>query len=217
MLNSAAHLPLLAQSYATDWPAESRPILPGTDTLTRQERIWAPILAWLVLRNLPWQRAPQHDLAELFDRMLLRHALADIFLSMGMEGESRWQAAAQVRLLLSKPAAVADAIRYPAFWHDPDVRWLAGVNHSEGVDYFNKEQFEELLTWLQLPALIEIARTTSGKPKSAPAEALAKLEASVATALEAAASSGYNLDKYLAGTKPVPTILPAAKDPVKIP
>jgi hypothetical protein len=200
MLNSASHLPVLAQSYATPWPADSRPVLPGTDTLTRQERVWAPILAWIVFRNLPWQRAPQQDLAELFDRMLLRHALADIFLSMGMEGESRWQAAAQVRLLLTRSAAVSDAVRYPIFWDDPDVRWLAGVNQSEGVNYFNKEQFEELLTWLQLPALIEIARTSAGKPKSAQLAALEKLEASVAASRAAAEAAGYNLDKYLSAT-----------------
>ena len=141
MLAAAARLPLLAQSYSNPWPTESRPVLPGNDAASRGQHVWAPILAWIVLRNLPWQRAPHGDLAELFDRLLLRHALADIFASMGMEGESRWQAAAQVRLLLTKPAAAPDAIRSESFWADPDVRWLAGVNQSSGVTYFNQERF----------------------------------------------------------------------------
>lgn len=212
MLLAAAHLPTLAQSYSTDWAAKSRPVLPGKEAATRRQRVWAPILAWIVLRNLPWHRAPHSDLAGLFDRLLLRPALADIFLSMGMEGESRWQAAAEVRLLLTQAAVAPDAIRATQLWADPDARWLAGVNHSSGVTYLNKEQFEELLTWLQLPALIEIART-DGHPQGVQLAALAKVESSVAAARAAATSAGYKLDAYLA---PPPTPLQsAAKPPVK--
>ena len=122
-------------------PPNRAPCFPALTPPAAGQHAWAPILAWIVLRSLPWQRAPHGDLAELFDRLLLRHALADIFLSMGMEGEASWQAAAQVRLLLAKPAAAPDAIRSESFWADPDVRWLAGVNQSSGITYFNKEQF----------------------------------------------------------------------------
>lgn len=198
MLAAASRLPELAQLYTTDWAAESRPVLPGEETTTRQARVWAPILAWIVLRTLPWRLAPHGDLAELFDRLLLRPALADIFLSMGMEGEARWQAAAQVRLLLTKSAAGPEAIRYTGFWADPDVRWLAGVNQSSGVTYFNKEQFEELLTWLQLPALVEIARRDHEQPKAVELAGIAAVEHVVAKARAAAEAAGYNLDKYFA-------------------
>ena len=217
MLAAATRLPLLAQSYSNPWPAESRPVLPGTDAASRRQHVWAPILAWIVLRNLPWQRAPHGDLAELFDRLLLRHALADIFLSMGMEGESRWQAAAQVRLLLAKPAAAPDAIRSESLWADPDVRWLAGVNQSSGVTYFNKERFQELLSWLLLPTLIDLARTASGDSPDAPLQpaqlhSLAKVEAAAAAARAAAEASGYNLDVYLAPAQP-PANQPAEVGP----
>ena len=220
MLAAATRLPLLAQSYSNPRPAESRPVLPGTGAASRRQHVWAPILAWIVLRNLPWQRAPHGDLAELFDRLLLRHALADIFLSMGMEGESRWQAAAQVRLLLTKAAAAPDAIRSELFWADPDVRWLAGVNQTSGVTYFNKERFEELLNWLQLPTLIDLARTASGDPPAAPLQpaqlrTLAKVEAAVAAARAAAEASGYNLDVYLAETPPTPPASTPAAEPQK--
>ncbi len=217
LLAAAARLPVLAQSYSTHWPAESRPVLPGKDPTTRQPRVWAPILAWIVLRTLPWQRAPQGDLAELFDRLLLRPALADIFQSIGMAGEARWQAAAQVRLLLTKAAAAPDAIRSTTFWADPDVRWLAGVNQSEGNTWFNKEQFEELLTWLQLPVLIEIARSEPGKSQAAQLSAITAVEKSVAAARAAAATAGYNLDRYLAPPKPTPAGPATAPEPVKVP
>jgi hypothetical protein len=219
MLAAATRLPLLAQSYSDPWLAESRPVLPGADAASRRQHVWAPILAWIVLRNLPSQRAPHGDLAELFDRLLLRHALADIFLSMGMEGESRWQAAPQVRLLLTKPAAAPDAIRSESFWADPDVRWLAGVNQSAAVTYFNKERFEELLSWLQLPTLIELARTAPGDPLAAPLQpaqlrSLAKVEAAVAAARAAAEASGYNLDTYLAESQPTKPPAPDLVNPL---
>ena len=79
-----------------------------------------------------------------------------------------------------------------AFWADPDVRWLTGVNTSAGTVYFNKEQFEELLSWMQLPALLEIARHDTVKPSS-----INKIELAVSRACSVAEEAGYRLDKYL--------------------
>jgi hypothetical protein len=192
---AATHLPALARSFSTDWPAKSRPVLPGKAASSRREHTWAPVLAWIVLRSLPCD--PLGGRAELFDRLLLRSAFADIFSSMGMEGEAKWQAAAQVRLLLTPASVQPDAIRTAALFRDPDARWLAGVNHASGTTYFNKEQFEELLTWLQLPTLIQIVQKGAGQAAS-----LAKVEAGVASALAAASTAGYNLEAYLASSEP---------------
>ncbi len=203
MLTAATRLQALAQSFSTDWPAQSRPILPGNAPATRQERTWAPILAWIVLRNIPEHYAPNGDRVELFDRLLFRHALADLFSSMGMEGEASWQAAAQVRLLLSPATALQDAILGEALWANPDVRWLAGVNQVAGITYFNKQQFEELLTWLQLPALIEIVQAEAIQAKSVQTAGITKIEACVASARKASQRAGYDLSKYLAASTPI--------------
>jgi hypothetical protein len=204
LLSAGANLQALAQSFTTDWPAQSRPMLPGNAPATRQERTWAPILAWFVLRSIPEHCAANGDRVELFDRLLIRHALAELFSSMGMEGEASWQAAAQVRLLLSPRAVAPEAIRGEALWGDPDVRWLAGVNLAAGITYFNKQQFEELLTWLQLPILIEIAQSEALQTKSVPtggiAADVAAIETSVAAARKAAQRAGYDLNKYLAAS-----------------
>ena len=203
MLCGAARLQALVHTYSSDWPAKSRPILPGNAPATRHERTWAPILAWTVLRSLPSHCIPNGDRAELvalFDRLLLRATLADLFSSMGMEGEACWQAAAQVRLLFSQAAAAPDAVYSEALWADPNVRWLAGVNQAGGITFFNREQFDELLTWLQLPALIEIAHAESIQPKSAHPTGIAAIESSVAAARKAAHHAGYNLKKLLAAT-----------------
>ena len=88
-----------------------------------------------------------------------------------------------------RPAATPVSVRTETFWADPDVRWLAGVNTASGITYFNREQFEELLAWLQLPALIRIAQRASGQAK-----AIAELESAFAAACEAAHAAGYQLD-----------------------
>jgi len=79
-----------------------------------------------------------------------------------------------------------------AFWTDPDVQWLAGVNKASDVTYFSKEGFEELSSWLQLPTLIEIAKSRSDAES-----AIAEVEAMVAMDCYVAQEAGYNLDTYL--------------------
>jgi hypothetical protein len=189
---AATLIPFLAQSFSTDWSAEARRMLPGRKPGTHVDQAWAPVLAWIVLRSLPWKG----DRVELFDRLEFRAALADIFASLGMEGEAKWRAAAQVRMLLAESAPSPVSVRSETFWSEPDVRWLAGVNTSAGITYINREQFEELLAWLQLPTLIRIAQRTSGQAK-----AIADLEAAYAAACEAAHDAGYQLDAYIISAK----------------
>jgi hypothetical protein len=200
---AATLIPSLAQSFTTDWTAEARRMLPGRKPGTPADHAWAPLLAWIVLRSLP----SQSDKVALFDRLELRWALANIFSSMGMEGEAKWRAAAQVRMLLAESAAAPVSVRSEAFWAEPDVRWLAGVNTASGITCFNREQFEELLAWLQLPTLIKIAQQDSTQAK-----AMADLESAFAAACEAAHDAGYRLDDYIAAAKPQP-----AKPPAPIP
>ncbi|MDP9051648.1 MAG: alpha-amylase family glycosyl hydrolase [Acidobacteriota bacterium] len=185
-------IPFLAQSFSTDFPDEARRMLPGRKPGTQTDQAWAPVLAWIVLRSLPFHG----NLLQVFDRLELRSALADAFAAFGMEGEAKWRAAAQVRMLLSAQAA---SVRSEKFWSDPDARWLAGVNTSAGVTYINREQFEELLAWLQLPALIKIAQQKTGQAK-----AIAELEAAFAATCEAAHAAGYQLQAFLTLAKPQP-------------
>ena len=77
-------------------------------------------------------------------------------------------------------------------WHDADVRWLIGVHEANGHTYFVKESYDELIWWLQLPALIELAGEAVPDRN-----AIAELSKTIREALEAAASAGYSLDSFL--------------------
>jgi hypothetical protein len=201
--SAAAQLPTLVQSIAPAIPPQALSIFP-TNSPKPADNLWSPILAFLLLRTLPSQQDP----IALFDQLRLRTALANIFSNFGLDGEAKWQAAARVRLLLSPAAASPNAIRTSALWSDPDVRWLAGVNQSSGATYFNKERFEELLAWLQLPALLAIAQ----QPLAQQPAALAALKAVLASATQAAQSAAYNLDLFLATTSTTPPT-PASRKP----
>ena len=119
-------LPMVAGEVAAE---RKRAItLPAKD-----EKEWTQAAAWMVLRGLK---------TEVFDQLLLREALGEIFAEEGFQGEDAWRAAARVRLLLNF-AGSEDALHVKAFWDEADARWLASVNEAGGKTYFNKEAFEE--------------------------------------------------------------------------
>jgi hypothetical protein len=77
-------------------------------------------------------------------------------------------------------------------WLDPDVRWLCGVHQAEGHDYLIRERYEELLWWLLMPSLLQIAGETV--PIQSVVEELSQ---AVAAALASAESAGYRVDVLL--------------------
>jgi hypothetical protein len=86
----------------------------------------------------------------------------------------------------------------PTLWQDPDVRWLTGAHEAEGGSYFIKESYEELLWWLQLPALCKM-----GAEKSPTGEAHA-IGAAIDQAAEAASDAGYSIEALLSPTDSSP-------------
>jgi hypothetical protein len=76
------------------------------------------------------------------------------------------------------------------------------VNRYQGVDYFSKERFEELLLWLPRMALLEAATAAPGRFAIEATDALLRRTA------EWAAQCGYRVDRFLAG-EPEAATLPA--------
>jgi glycosidase len=186
--NAAAHLPALERLFAEPWPPTARVVLPTQHPLAAvpASAVWAPVLAWLLLHQL----APDAETAaRLFDQLQMRSALAETFAALGVERQNSWRLAARVRILLAFPTP--QSVETEPFWADPDVRWLAGLNQTEGITYLNKEAFEELLWWLELPSLLAASLE--------PIEALVStIETHLTTHTAAAAKAGYDLDRFRA-------------------
>jgi len=77
----------------------------------------------------------------------------------------------------------------PALWQDPDVRWLTGAHEAKDGTYFVQESYEELVWWLQLPALCKLAAQPAP-----PRSALQEISNTVTEATNAAANAGYKLE-----------------------
>lgn len=190
---AAVRLPGLARGFSTAWPPAIRDVVPGASVGIGTERTWSPLLAYVLLHALPGTAEPQ----ALFDALDLRAALAESFAELGIEGEDAWRFAARARLLLAGRTPL-EAVRTESFWAEGDVRWLAGVNQSEGATYVNKESFEQLLCWLQVPALLGIAGRLGGDDAyETPAAELAEIEGSLRAECTRMGEAGYRLDVYL--------------------
>jgi glycosidase len=220
LVRGASKLASLEALFPSKWNAEARRMLPSANPQLPSTALWGPVLAWCVLQVLA--EGVDADNAEstavdLFDRLRLREPIAQAFHALGLEGEDGWRAAARLKTLLliqcetcraprtpkkqpsptAKPRAIetpsADALIVPErLWGDPDICWLTGAHVSDEHTYLVRERYEELLWWVQLPALFRMA-TTSAPQRSQALEISRKLETALAT-LE---SAGYRLDEVL--------------------
>ena len=195
----AVGLQKLARTLGTGWPAEVREVIPGVNGL-RPELAWPPVVAWILLASF----GEAQDSA-WFDRLEVRTALAEVFASLGFEGDTGWQAAARVRLMLRG----GNDLRTETFWADGDARWLAGVSTAGGTTWVNKERFEDLVCRLALPGLVAVV---DGSP-----ETLRQQEAGVAAVCGSMTAAGYDLGAWLAGGAPKEPAAPeAAGGPIEV-
>jgi hypothetical protein len=188
LVAAALRLPVLEREFSPEWPAAVRSLLPSFEPGAPMESTWAPVLAWALLHSLPGRESR----AERFDQLQLREALGAIFSTAGMEGEDVWRAAARVRVLLAhNERPLTEMVYARGFWNDADVRWLAGVNESDGKTYFNQEAMDELLAWMALPSLLRAA--SEGEP----AADVGEIETTLAAARENATAAGFELEGFL--------------------
>jgi hypothetical protein len=201
LLLAASKLPALEHAFTRGWPSEARVILPSYSPQTTAVTVWAPVVAWTLLRAFADALPSDQNLGEVFDRLYLRSALADVFHPLGLEGEAAYRAAARVRVLLAQSKEIEiPAGAQPLAWSEPDIAWLTGLHEAQGHRYFNKEAYEQLLWWSTLPQLVAIAeKDPSGKSVRA-REALRTIELENDDATAAAQASGYRLDRMLEPT-----------------
>lgn len=197
-LRSAIRIPQLENSFAATWPPEARTVLPNRNPKSQAAAVWAPVLGWSLIRVLADKMLENQTDdgtgridVEIFDQLRLRSSFAEIFASLGVTGEDSWRAAARIRIALPAGSTTTE-VSSTLVWDDPDVRWLTGLHISEGVLYFNKETYEELLWWTKLPELMKLAE------KPVPTRVrLQEIEREIKIAIMAAKKAGYRLEELL--------------------
>jgi hypothetical protein len=192
-------IPSLVKRFEAATPKHCINMLPNGAT---ELSAWGAALAWTILEvagRVASPDDPEHYSMLLFDHARLRQPIADALEKLGAPGDDRWRAAARLRFAFAH-AASAHKIRQtpgrssaPLSWlHDPEVAWLIGSNEHEGVRYFNKEQFEQLLWWMALPPLMEIAEEEQPDAKE-----LQELERDMDRRCQLASKGGYRIEALL--------------------
>jgi hypothetical protein len=192
-------IPALVKRFRTTVPKHCSNLLPTGAT---QLSAWGAALAWTILEVAGRVAAPddpEHYAMLLFDHARLRQPIADAVEKLGAHGEDRWRVAARLRFAFAH-AASAHKFRQtpgrssaPLSWlHDAEVAWLIGSNEHEGVRYFNKEQFEQLLWWMALRPLMEIAEEVQPD-----ANELSELERDMERRCKLASDGGYRMEALL--------------------
>jgi glycosidase len=227
-LRAAMRIPSIESLFPAPWTPAARRMLPSPSPSLTATEVWGPVLAWCALELLAESMDaanPERVALDLFDRLRLRKPFAQALQALGFEGDEGWHVAARIKVVLlassgagkpfEEPSAPVEpqstteeesVSLSPALWSDPDVRWLTGVHEAEGRAYLIRERYEELLWWLQMPALLRLAE----QPHPPSAE-FVQLTRTVDEALATASAAGYRVE-LLAGTaKPADSSKPEAE------
>ena len=175
----------------------------------RTTNLWMTMLGWClarVLMNFPPAKKSAENPLDIFDRLRLRTAFAEIFQASGFETEECWRAAARIRILLmaelekqistgKSSIGISESL-----WKNPDVEWLTQLHPFNGRTYFLMENYEQLIRWLALPHLVKLAQAKPIDSKTSRA-----IESDIQDAMAAAADAGYELGTLLKQSSSKPT------------
>jgi glycosidase len=203
-IESALRLPLAEQQFISAWPAEAAEVIPSQAAKAKHAvYVWSSVVAWAALEatgSFCGSENPDVASARIFDVMRLREIIAELFAKAGSPDDEHWRAAARIHASFAHTAWAPAAETAPAarsgaalsWLHDPSLAWLIGVHEWEGVRYFNKENFEHLLWWMSLRALLAIASSPSPDPVH-----IAQLEREIKYRIQTAADGGYRVEVLL--------------------
>jgi hypothetical protein len=200
-ITAALRLPSTLAQFDKSLSAQIPAVLPfSREVMAKNLPHWGAVLAWVALEAVGVAQdseSPCTGAVSVFDAVRLRQPIAEALAKLELQGEDRWRSAARIRASFAHaswcpageegPAQQAPALTWE---HDADVAWLLGVHEHEGVRYFNKESFEQLIWWSTLPSLLDLIST--GRPKL-----LTRVEAEIRERFRLAAAGGYRAEALL--------------------
>jgi hypothetical protein len=172
--------------------------------------VWGTLYGWTFVHSLG-KMLGEADFATVshtwIDEWLLGRIIATALREFGVEEGAARRAVDVVKVLTAHQDwfdVAAKAVQRPAqvleaLLADDDVRRLLNVNLYNGTEWYNKESFEELLTWLMLEEAVvtSIEGDDVSKTLSAANDVIVALQA-------AEAESEYQVEKLRAAVQPVP-------------
>jgi glycosidase len=136
---------------------------------------WATLLSWWAVHALGktvGQAGYEAQSRSWIDEWLLGKVMASALQDFGLDEPAAWRAVGLVKLLTTHqrwfttkgPSPHGRAFRVlDSLLQDDDARQFLQVNRYQGVLWFNKEAFDELLWWLTLLAAVGEKTPTSAR------------------------------------------------------
>jgi hypothetical protein len=169
--------------------------------------LWHTLLGWLFVHNLGELVGPENfpeQSRKWIDEWRLDKIIAGRLLDSGLDEGSSRRLADSIKILtrhqlwfeMDGPRLVSARGVLDSLLSDADVRKFIQVNDHDGVLWFNKESFEELLFWLMLVAFMEIG----SRPLHSSAQVLKEIEEChglIQKIQEAETKSEYQVEKIL--------------------
>jgi glycosidase len=179
--------------------------------------LWGPLLGWLFTHKLGklLDEVNYNEQSRTWiDELLLGKLIAAGFTDLGLSDTSAWRAVGIVKLLSGQVAwqcgeATETDRAYQTLlsWlKNIDIQSFLSVNRFQGVLWFNKEAFHELLWWAFASAVVEITAQEPVEEQAANQEnlivskvpqAILNCYEVVVRLKEAEAESGYQVEKLL--------------------
>jgi hypothetical protein len=186
----------------------------GNEKLNRgllDDWIWVALIGRLVSTAISAVAEPADAdrSGATMEELQLGSILAGVFGDLGLDDGAAWRLVAVIRMLghLPLPSSVtglAAAERAPAIVRalvaDESVRPYIRVNVWEGVSWFNRESFGNILWWMLALDAVEAMGSEHGMPARV-SQRLKATDRVTTTLAGAARDCGYQLDKLEAATK----------------
>lgn len=181
----------------------------------RDSLSWGTLLAWLfahLLGSVEGQAGFEERSRSYIDEWLLGKIIAQAIQDLGFDETSAWRAVDVVKFLtthatwgqaLDQDPPVSDKSQQElitqllqSWLRDGDVQRFIHVNRYQGILWFNKEAFEEFLTWMLIAALVDVMAGEKKEPEEV-AESIGAYYRLLQQMERAAGESDFQVEKLL--------------------
>jgi glycosidase len=172
---------------------------------------WPTLLGWLFTHALgkAVEEANFQQISRSWmDEWLLGKIIAGTLQDLGVDDASAWKAVTTIKVLTSHQrwfetqASLKDqAYQVLESWlKDGEVQQFIQVNRYQGILWFNKEAFEQLLWWMQAVAVVS-ASVDALRPPDEVARKISTYYDIVKKLQQAEEESGYQVEKLLEASR----------------
>jgi hypothetical protein len=207
-LDTMLHLPILRSHFPL---ARSRKYKEAVEfiqvELHDHPAAWPTLLGWLFTHALG-KVVNEDDSAQIsrswIDEWLLGKIIADTMRDLGLDDATSWKAIALIKILIShqrwyeiQTSSGGNTYQVLETWlKDSQIQQFLQVNRYQGILWFNKEAFEQLLRWMLMIAVIT-TRVDTHRPTKEIAREIVAYYDMVREMYQAMEESGYQVEKLL--------------------